>query len=196
MTTDETTFYAAVGIPQGLIADTAGADTAGAVRRGGELVSLTIDDYALWSSLATPMSWATINEAAAVHGRSATYGAVQQLKELNLVLELNLGNSLGEQLRCLRPIPRGAGVGNVAAEPGTYQIKDEPDSPSPAVAVDPVAIMLWWEFDGSASLERAVANVTNRLPELPRTAIERLVVLLLFRLMAQRLVYLDIAYET
>jgi hypothetical protein len=192
--TDEMTFYAAVGIPQGLITDPEAGQTAGAVRRGGELVSLTADDYGLWSSLGTPVSRTTLDEAVAARGRQAAYGEVQRLKELNLVLELDLEDSLDRQLGNLRPVPRGAGIGNLTAEPGTYQIKDEPLSQSPAVSVDPVAIMLWWEFDGAASVETAMGNVAKRLPELSRVALERLAVLLLMRLMAQRLIYLDIAY--
>jgi hypothetical protein len=195
VTTDEMTFYAAVGIPQGLITDPEAVETAGAVRRGGELVSLTADDYGLWSSLGTPMTGATLHEVAAARGWQAAYGVVQRLKELNLVLELDLEDSLDGQLGRLRPVPRGAGIGNLIAEPGTYQIKDGPLPQSPAVSVDPVAIMLWWEFDGAASVETAMDNVAKRLPEIPRTALERLAAVLLLHLMAQRLIYLDIAYE-
>jgi hypothetical protein len=194
VTTDETTFYAAVGIPQGLITDPEAAETAGAVRRGGELVSVTADDYGLWSSLSIPVSRAALDEAAAARGRQATYSGVQRLKGSKLVLELDIENSVERQFGHLRPIPRGGGIGNLAVEPGTYQIKDEPFSRSPAVSVDPVAIMLWWEWDGAASVETAMDNVAKRLPELPRTALERLAVLLLLHLMAQRLIYLDIAY--
>jgi hypothetical protein len=194
VTTGETTLYAAVGIPQGLITDPEAAETAGAVRRGGQLVSLTPDDYSLWSSLSTPVSRAALDEAAAACGRQAVYEGVQRLRELNLVLELDIENSLERQLGHLRPIPRGCGEGNLAAEPGMYQIKDAPLSRSPAVSVDPVAIMLWWEWDGAVSVETAMDNVAKRLPELPRTALERLAVLLLLHLMAQRLIYLDITY--
>lgn len=195
MTTGETTLYAAVGIPQGLITDPEAAETAGAVRRGGELVSLTPDDYGLWASLGTPMSRATLDEAAAACGRQAAYGGIQRLRELNLVLELDIEGSLDGQLGYLRPIPRGVGAGNLAAEPGTYQIKGESASQSSAVSVDAVGIMLWWEFDGSVSLKMAMENVAKRLPQLPRAALERLAVVLLMRLMAQRLIYLDTAHE-
>lgn len=195
MTTSETTLYAAVGIPQGLITDPEAAETAGAVRRGGELVSLTPDDYGLWASLGTPMSRAALDEAAAARGRQAVFGAIQRLRELNLVLELDIEDSLDGQLGYLRPIPRGAGGGNLAAEPGTYQIKGESASQSSAVSVDAVGIMLWWEFDGSVSLKTALENVAKRLPELPRMTLERLAVVLLMRLMAQRLIHLDTAHE-
>jgi hypothetical protein len=194
VTTDETTFYAAVGIPQGLITDPEAAETAGAVRRGGELVSVTADDYGLWSSLSIPVSRAALDEAAAARGWQATYGGVQRLKGSKLVLELDIENSLEPQFGHLRPIPRGGGIGNLAVEAGTYQIKDDPLSRSPAVSVDPVAIMLWWEWDGATSVETAMDNVAKKLPELPRTALERLAVLLLLHLMARRLIYLDIAY--
>lgn len=158
MTTGETMLYAAVGIPQGLITDPEAAETAGAVRRGGELVSLTPDDYSLWASLGTPTSQATLDEAAAAHGREAAYGRIQRLRELNLVLELDIEGSLDGQLGYLRPIPRGVGAGNLAAEPGTYQISGESASQSSAVSVDAVGIMLWWEFDGSVSLKTAGAS--------------------------------------
>jgi hypothetical protein len=195
VTTGETTLYAAVGIPQGLITDPEAAETAGAVRRGGELVSLTPDDYGLWTCLGIPMSRAALDEAAAARGWQATHGGIQRLRELNLVLELDTEGSLDGQLGYLRPIPRGVGAGNLASEPGTYQIKGESASQSPAVSVDAVGIMLWWEFDGSVSLKTAMENVAKRLPELPRMALERLAVVLLMRLMAQRLIYLDTARE-
>jgi hypothetical protein len=195
VTTAETTLYAAVGIPQGLITDPEVAETAGAVRRGGELVSLTPDDYGLWTILGTPMSRAALDEAAAARGWQAAHVGIQRLRELNLLLALDTAGSLDAQLRSLRPIPRGAGAGNLAAEPGMYQIKGETASRSPAVSVDSVGIMLWWEFDGSVSLKTAMENVAKRLPELPRMALERLAVVLLMRLMGQRLIYLDTVRE-
>jgi hypothetical protein len=195
VTTGETTLYAAVGIPQGLITDPEAAETAGAVRRGGQLVSLTPDEYSLWASLGTPMSRGALDEAAEARGRQAVYGGIQRLRELNLVLELDIEGSLDGQLGYLRPIPRGVGEGNLAGEPGTYQIKGESAPQSSGVSVDAVGIMLWWEFDGSVSLKTAMENVAKRLPELPRVALERLAVVLLMRLMAQRLIYLDSARE-
>jgi hypothetical protein len=196
VTTEEATlFYVAVGIPQGLITDQEAAETAGAVRRGGELVSLTAEDYGLWAALGTPASRATLDEAVAARGWQVAYGGIQRLSELSLVFELDIEGSLDGQLGYLRPIPRGVGVGNLAAEPGTYQIKGEPPSQSPAVAVNAVGIMLWWEFDGSASLKTVLDKVAKRLPQLPRTALERLAVVLLMRLLTQHLIYLDIARE-
>jgi len=191
----EATLYAAVGIPQGVITDPEAGQAAGAVRRGGALVSLTPEDYGLWASLGTPMSRATLEEAAAASGRMAAYDAIKRLTEQDLVLGLDLEGSLDGQLRYLRPVPRGAGVGNLASEPGTYQIKDEYLPQSTAVAVDAVGIMLWWELDGSVSLRTAMDNVGRRLPELPRISLERLAAVLLMRLMAQHLIYLDIARE-
>lgn len=195
MTTGETTLYAAVGIPQGLITDPKAAETAGAVRRGGELVSLPLDDYELWTCLGTPMSLAALDAAAAARGWRAAHGRIQRLTELNLLLELDTEGNLDGQLGYLRPIPRGAGAGNLAAEPGQYQIKGETTSQSSAVSVDAVGIMLWWEFDGSVSLKTAMENVAKRLPGLSHVALERLAVLLLMRLLAQRLIYLDTARE-
>jgi hypothetical protein len=194
-TTGETTFYAAVGIPQGLITDPETAESAGAVRRGGELVSLAPDDYDLWTCLGIPISRTALDEAAAARGCQATHGAIERLTELSLVLTLDIEGSLDGQIGYLRPVPRGVGIGNLASEPGIYQIKDAAASQSPAVSVDAVGIMLWWEFDGSISLKTAMDNVAKRLPELPRMALERLAVVLLMRLMAQRLIYLDTARD-
>ncbi len=50
-------------------------------------------------------------------------------------------------------------------------------------------------FDGSVSLKTAMENVAKRLPGLSHVALERLAVLLLMRLLAQRLIYLDTARE-
>jgi hypothetical protein len=195
VTTGDTTLYAAVGIPQGLITDPEVAETAGAVRLGGELVSLTPDEYGLWTCLGTPMSLTAFGEAAAARGWQAADGGIERLRELNLLLELDTEGSLDGQLGYLRPIPRGVGAGNLAAEPGMYQIKGETASQSPAVSVDAVGIMLWWEFDGSVSLKAAMENVAKRLPELPRMTLERLAVVLLMRLMAQRLIFIDTVRE-
>jgi hypothetical protein len=195
VTADETTLYAALGIPQGLITDPEAAETAGAVRRGGELVSLTPDDYDLWTCLGTPVSRVALDEAAAARGWQAARGGIARLRELNLVLELDTEGSLDGQLGCLRPIPRGAGAGNLAAEPGVFHIKGGTGSQAPAVSVDAVGITLWWEFDGSVTLKTAMDNVAKRLPELPSLALERLTVVLLVRLMTQELIYLDTARE-
>jgi hypothetical protein len=141
------------------------------------------------------MARAALDMAVAAGGRVPADGGIQRLRELNLLLELDLEGSLDGQLGQLRPIPRGAGAGNLAAEPGTYQITGESAAPSSAVSVDAVGIMLWWEFDGSVTLKTAMDNVARRLPQLPRTALERLAVVLLTRLMAQHLIYIDAARE-
>ena len=68
------TRYAAVGIPQGIILDPDNKETAGAVRRGGELVSLEPLQYGLWTTLLTPVTMtASAKIAAAPRGsRSRT----------------------------------------------------------------------------------------------------------------------------
>ena len=131
MTTGETTLYAAVGIPQGLITDPKAAETAGAVRRGGELVSLPLDDYELWTCLGTPMSLAALDAAAAARGWRAAHGRIQRLTELNLLLELDTEGNLDGQLGYLRPIPRGPARATSPPNPASTRSRARPHRSHP-----------------------------------------------------------------
>jgi hypothetical protein len=173
--------YTAVGIPQGIVADPASRSLAGAVRRRGELVSLSQDDYDLWASLLTPTPPEALAEIASLRGWSAAPEAVRGLVERELVVELG---ARSEPLLRLRPIPRAAGGGNLG---GPFRIGEEP-----SLAVDAVTVMLWWELDGATSLGRAVDRVAAAVPELARERLEALAAGLVLRLAALRLIHLDL----
>ena len=194
--TDHATgFYVALGIPQGVIADPSARSLAGSVRRGGELVSLSPDDYDVWGALLTPRSTATLAEIASLRDWSNTTDVLRRLKDMALVAEFDPAESPKGEFARLRPIPRGVGTGNLAADAGVFQIKDAPSSHSTLLSVDAVTVMLWWEFDGAASVATAVTKVTAQLPELRGDMIETLAVQLLLRLMSQGLIHLDTTYD-
>lgn len=194
-TDDATGIYVALGIPQGVIADPSARSLAGAVRRGGELVSISPDDYDVWGALLTPRSTATLADIASLRGWGDTTDVLRRLKEMELVAEFNPAESPEGQFARLRPIPRGVGGGNLAGAAGVFQIKDAPSSESSPLSVDAVTVMLWWEFDGAASLAKAVTKVAARLPDLRASMIEMLAVPLVLQLMAQRLIHLDTTYD-
>jgi hypothetical protein len=188
-------FQVALGIPQGVIADPPSRSLAGTVRRGGELVSLSPDDYDVWGALLTPRSTATLAEIASMRGWGDTTDVLRRLKDMELVAKFDPTDSPNEQFARLRPIPRGVGAGNLEGEAGIFQIKDAQSSQSTPLSVDAVTVMVWWEFDGAASLAKAVTNVAARLPDLRENMIEMLAVRLVLRLMAQRLIHLDTTYD-
>jgi hypothetical protein len=179
----KTRFYAALGIPQGVIADPASRTLAGAVRRGGELVSLSQDDYDVWSSLLRPKSEAAFAEVASLRGWTDVDDTLRRLLEAALAIELSAGADLAR----LRPIPRAVGVGNLNGDPHLFEIAGA-DS---GLIVDATTVTLWWELDGATSLETAVSRVGSRLPGLPREVLEAVAVQLVLR----GLVHLDTTYQ-
>jgi hypothetical protein len=184
----------AVGIPQGVIADPPNRTLAGAVRRGGEIVTLSQDDYDLWGSLATPRTPATLAEVASLRRWDDAADRVRSLTATDLVWELDPSQHHKEQLSRLRPVPLGVGAGNLAGDSRVFQIKAaSPSQPKP-ITVDAMTIMLWWEFDGATSLAAAIARVSARAPEVREEMIEALAIPFVLSLMAGRLLHLDRTY--
>jgi hypothetical protein len=183
--------YAAVGIPQGISVDRASGEIAGGVRRGGELVSLDSIEYELWAILLTPMTPAAATEAASNHNWSHLDQSIARLGELDLLVTIEPGKAMGRALERLRPLPLGVGLGNYKGDPTRFEIQNATLSlPSP-VSLDVVAIMFWWEFDGTRSLREIAARVAARIPSLSIDRAEAVVTQLAYGLMASRLLYLD-----
>ncbi len=181
---------AAVGIPQGLVVDPATGETSGAVRRGGDLVSVTPADYEVWLALATPRSSQGLREVEALEGWGDVEDRIQRLRSDRLVVDFDVSQPLTEETGDLRPIPRGLGQGNVGDDNDVFRIQGH-DPASTPLEVDPVTVMLWWEFDGVTSLQAAVDKVASRLPSISGDDLGRLAVALTLSLLAQRLVHLD-----
>jgi hypothetical protein len=183
--------YAAVGIPQGIIVDRASREIAGGVRRGGELVSLESTEYELWAFLLTPMTPAAVVKAAPKRDWSHLDQSMARLGELDLLVTIEPGKAMGGALERLRPLPLGVGVGNSKGDPGRFEIQNATLSlPSP-VSLDVIAVMFWWEFDGTRSLREIAALVAKRIPGLSMDRAEAIVTQLTYGLMASRLLYLD-----
>jgi hypothetical protein len=185
------TYYAAVGIPQGVILDRASGEIAGAVRRGGELVSLDPVEYGLWHRLLTPMTRVAV-VAAALHDELGDLDpAIERLEDVDLVVAISPGAAMDDDLERLRPIPLGVGLGNLNGDPTRFEIQNSTMSlPSP-VSVDAIAIMFWWEIDGTKSMREVVSYVASWLPELSDDLVETAATGLVGGLMANRLLYLD-----
>jgi hypothetical protein len=183
-------FFAALGIPQGVVADPVSESVAGAVRRGGELVTLSADDYDVWSSLLAPKSDEALAEVASLRGWTGIEERVRALLEAGLAVEFAGAQADDEQLARLRPIPRGSGTGNLNGDPRGFAIA----GPDGALTVDAVTVTLWWELDGATSLETAIRRVAQRVPEADREALEEIAVLLVLRLQARGLIHLDTTY--
>lgn len=183
--------YAAVGIPQGIIVDRASGEVAGAVRRGGELVSLDSVEYGLWTILLTPMTTAATAGAASNPNLSHLDQSIARLGELDMLVTIEPGKAMGSALERLRPLPLGWALGNCKGDPTRFEIQNAALSlPSP-VSLDAVAIMFWWEFDGTRSLREIASRVTARLPDLSIDRADAVITQLAYGLMANRLLYLD-----
>jgi hypothetical protein len=188
---DDGTPYAAVGIPQGVIVDQDTGEIAGALRRGGEIISLNPVEYGLWSLLLTPMALPAATEPASSDTSSNFGRAVARLWELDLLVVIDPGKSIDGALSSLRPIPLGCGLGNYQGDPTRFEIQNATLSlPSP-VSLDAISIMFWWEFDGASSLREIVTRVTSRVPNLALDHADTIAAHLTHGLMTSRLLYLD-----
>ena len=145
--TDHATgFYVALGIPQGVIADPSARVLLVRVRRGGELVSLSPDDYAVWGALLTPRSTATLAEIASLRDRTTrrTCSAISRTWRL---LQIRPRESKGELAR-LPTIPRGVVHRELAADAGRLPVRNYVLVTPPCFRGRGATVMLWWEFDG------------------------------------------------
>jgi hypothetical protein len=183
--------YAAVGIPQGVIVDRASGEIAWAVRRGGELVSLGRVEYGLWTILLTPMTLSAATEAASNRGWGNLDHAIARLGELDLLVTIEPGKAMGTILERLRPLPLGLGLGNGRGDPARFEIQNAALSLPTPVSLDVVAILFWWEFDGTRSLREIAAHVAAQVPGLSIDRADAVVTQLAYGLMASRLLYLD-----
>jgi hypothetical protein len=184
-------YYAAVGIPQGVIVDRASGEISGAVRRGGEIVSLDSVEYALWTILLAPATPAAVTEAASNQGWSRPDRSIARLRELDLLVTIEPGQAMGGSLERLRPLPLGFGLGNTKGDQMRFEIQNATLSlPSP-VSLDVLAIMFWWEFDGARSLREIVERVATRISNLSTDRADAIVTQLAYGLMTNRLLYLD-----
>jgi hypothetical protein len=186
--------YVAVGIPNGVIypADSAfPSEAVGAVRRGGEVVFVDLADYRAWTLLLAPMrASAGANAFRAPAPESFTH-SLERLTVLGLVVGITSWESAVAVLRKLRPLPLGFAVGNSARDPERFTLRSPTVSGDSLLAVDPLENVIWSEFDGSASLESTVADVTARLPDLDPAVVLSAATELVLKLMKARLLYLD-----
>jgi hypothetical protein len=184
-------YYAAVGIPQGIVVDRASGEIGGAVRRGGELVSLESVDYALWTILLAPATRAAVTVAASKHNGRRMDQSIARLGELDLLVTIEPGKAMGAALERLRPLPLGMGLGNCKGDPMRFEIQNATLSlPSP-VLLDVLAVMFWWEFDGTRSMREITERVIARVPSLSIGRADAVATQLTYGLMASRLLYLD-----
>lgn len=183
--------YAAVGIPQGLIVDQESGEIAGAVRRGGELVSLEQAEYEMWTTLLTPLTLDAALEVASIRSWSGPESIIARLGELNLLVPIDPGQAMNGTLSRLRPIPLGCGLGNMGGESMQFEIQNATLSRPSPILLDVVSVMFWWEFDGISTLDEAVALVTSRVPGLSLHQANTIAAQLVFVLMVNRALYLD-----
>jgi hypothetical protein len=185
--------HISVGIPQGVLVDQGTGEIAGAVRRGGELVSLDRVEYGIWSLLLTPMTLAMATDVAS----SSEWGNLEQtiarLRKLDLLVGVEAGKSMDSTLGRLRPISLGVGLGNNSGDPTRFEIQNAALSLPEPVSLDVVGVMFWWEFDGTRSLREIVGRVVARLPNLSADLAWAVATQLACGLMASRLLYLDLA---
>jgi len=185
------TRYAAVGIPHGLILDPGNQEMAGAVRRGGQLVSLEPVQYGIWTTLLTPLTMTASARLAAACDWGDPEPVIGWLADQDLLVPIDPGKPMNGALGRLRPIPLGYGLGNTGGDAMRFQIQDATLSRAEPVALDLAAAMFWWEFDGATSLDEAVSAITSRVPSLPPHEASIIAARLACELMLGRMLYLD-----
>ena len=183
--------YAAVGIPQGLIFDPDNRETAGAVRRGGEFVSLEPLQYALWTALLTPLTMTVSIKIAAACQWGDPEPVIKWLADQDLLVMIDPGQPMSGALGRLRPIPLGYGLGNGGGDATRFELQDATLSRTAPVSLDVASVMFWWEFDGATSLHEAVTSITSRVPALPPSDASVIAARLAYELMLSRMLYLD-----
>jgi hypothetical protein len=185
------TRYAAVGIPHGLILDPGNRETAGAVRRGGQLVSLEPVKYGIWTALLTPLTMTASARLAAACDWGDPAPVIGWLADQDLLVPIDPGKPMNGALARLRPIPLGYGLGNTGGDAMRFEIQDATLSRAEPVALDVASAMFWWEFDGATSLNEAVSAITSRVPSLPPHEASIIAARLACELMLGRMLYLD-----
>jgi hypothetical protein len=104
---------------------------------------------------------------------------------------IDMAATVDADLARLRPIPLGVGIGNGGDSPAGFQLQNASLSLASPLSLDAIAIMFWWEFDGTNSLGGVIERVAGRLTEFPRAGLEYAAAGLIRDLMANRLLYLD-----
>jgi hypothetical protein len=183
--------YAAVGIPQGIIVDPDSKEQAGAVRRGGELVSLEPVQYGIWITLLTPLAMTASAKIAAACDWGDPEPVIGWLADRDLVVPIDPGKPMSGALARLRPIPLGCGLGNPGGDAERFEIQDATLSRAAPLSLDLASVMFWWEFDGATSLHEAVSSITSRVPALPVYDASIIAARLACELMLSRMLYLD-----
>lgn len=185
------TRYAAVGIPQGIILDPDNRETAGAVRRGGELVSLEPFKYGLWTTLLTPLTMTASAKIAEACQWGDPEPVIKWLADQDLLVPIDPGQPMNGALARLRPIPLGYSLGNAGGDAARFEIQDATLSRAEPISLNVASVMFWWEFDGATSLHEAVTSITSRVPALPLYDASIIAARLAYELMLSRMLYLD-----
>jgi hypothetical protein len=185
------TRYAAVGIPQGIILDPDDKETAGAVRRGGELVSLEPLQYGIWTTMLTPLTMTASAKIAAACNWGDPEPVIGWLADQDLLVTIDPDKPMSGALARLRPIPLGYSLGNAGGDAERFEIQDATLSRAEPISLNVASVMFWWELDGATSLHEAVTSVTSRVPALPLYDASIIAARLAYDLMLSRMLYLD-----
>jgi hypothetical protein len=183
--------YAAIGIPQGLITDRETGEVGGAVRRGGELVTLDPAGYGMWATLLMPLTLDAAAKVAAARGWGDAGPVVARLEDAGLLARIDRRQAANGPLLQLRPIPLGCGLGNLNGDPARFELQNATLSRPAPMSLDVVSVMFWWEFDGASSLQEIASVMTSRIPGLSLPAAHAIAAQLAYGLMVNRMLYLD-----
>jgi hypothetical protein len=188
---DGSSSYAAIGIPQGLITDQETGEVGGAVRRGGELVTLDPVGYGMWTTLLTPLTPGSAEAIASARGWGDAGPVISRLESASLLARIDRKQVTNGTLLPLRPIPLGCGLGNPGGDPARFEIQNATLSRPAPMSLDVVSVMFWWEFDGASSLQEIASLMTSRIPGLSLPAAHAIAARLAYGLMVNRMLYLD-----
>jgi hypothetical protein len=188
---DGSSSYAAIGIPQGLITDQETGEVGGAVRRGGELVTLDPVGYGMWTTLLTPLTPGSAAAIASARGWGDAGPVIGRLESASLLARIDRKQVTNGTLLPLRPIPLGCGLGNLGGDPGRFEIQNATLSHPAPMSLDVVSVMFWWEFDAASSLQEIASLMTSRIPGLSLPAAHAIAARLAYGLMVNRMLYLD-----
>jgi hypothetical protein len=180
-------YLVAVGLPKGIIHDTATDESVGLIRLGGRVVdTISSPFYEAWTHYLIPRSMEEVTDPRSDQ-HQGHQSLLDELLDRGCLVNMQVGAGLASHLTDLKPLPLGCGVGNKPGYLETFVI-DAPGGDS--VAVDPVGQALWVAMDGNQTLSQILSE-TSAWFSIDPTILENALIYTLLMLMAKHCLYLD-----
>lgn len=180
-------YLVAVGLPKGVVHNTATGESVALIRLGGQVVdSLSLDLYEVWTHYLIPRPMEDVadpkNDPRLIH-----QGSLDELLNLGCLEKVQVGSGLGAHLGNLKPLPLGYGIGNEPGEADSFVVSVPGGA---AVALDALGQALWVSMDGNLTLSEIISE-TIAWFDIESEILKNGLIYTLLLLMGGRCLYLD-----